>query len=249
MLFSWIASLFKKNIPVDLGELKVDCHSHLIPGIDDGAKDISDSLNLIKSLKELGYQKIITTPHIMSDMYRNDKDTIINGLDDVKKALDKEGIDIEFEAAAEYYLDEVFEKKIESEPLLTFGNKFVLFELSYLNKPVNLEQAIFALVSNGYQPVLAHPERYPYLFDDALTQYQKIRDMGVKYQVNILSILGKYGPQALRAARKLIDNDMVDLLGSDLHNMGQVEFMRTNLNDKYLNKLLEKQILQNQTLL
>ena len=123
----WLSKLFSSELPqADLSALGTDIHSHLIPGIDDGSVSIEDSVNLIRGLRDLGYKKLITTPHIMSDFYRNTPEVIYKGLEDVREALKKEQIDVQLEAAAEYYCDMDFEKSIDRGNLMTFSGKFIL---------------------------------------------------------------------------------------------------------------------------
>jgi len=164
--------------PMDLGRLKADMHSHLIPGIDDGAETVKASIELIEALHELGYTKLITTPHIMSDYYKNDANIINEGLETMRAELIKRNIPVELDAAAEYYLDYEFESKIDGKELMTFGDNYVLFEISFLNEPEQLDSVVFKMRTSGYTPVLAHVERYPYWYGDA-TQFEKLATMGV----------------------------------------------------------------------
>ncbi|MEX1187860.1 MAG: CpsB/CapC family capsule biosynthesis tyrosine phosphatase [Bacteroidia bacterium] len=235
---SWLSRLLGTSLPeADLSVLHTDVHSHLIPGIDDGSSSIEDSINLIRGLQELGYKRLITTPHVMSDFYRNTPEMILGGLEDVRNAMKAEGIDMEISAAAEYYCDHDFELKIGKEDLLTFGDKYLLFELSYLNPSDNFDTVSFKLQLEGYKPVLAHPERYPYWYQ-SFDKYQEIRDKGVLLQVNIASIAGHYGTVAKRIAERLIDNEMVDLLGSDMHKVSHIDVYKKALKEPALHKLL-----------
>lgn len=217
---SVIANIFKKKeklIKFDFSILKTDMHSHLIPNIDDGSKSIEDSLFLIKGLINLGYKNIITTPHIMSDFYKNTPEIINNGLYKLQKAIDDNNIDIKINAAAEYYIDFEFTQKIDNEQLLTFGNNYVLIECSFVNPPQNINEVIFKLQTSGYKPILAHPERYIYWLKD-LKQYEYLKDRDVLFQVNILSLIGMYSADSKHIAEYLIKNEMVDFLATDLHN-------------------------------
>jgi len=237
---NFFSALFEKKpqLPLaDLSVLQADMHSHLIPGIDDGAQTIEDSLQLIKELHQLGYKKLITTPHIMSDRYKNTPEIILESLKKVREAVKNEGIPIELQAAAEYYLDFDFEAKIEGGELLTFGDNYVLFEVSFINPPQNLDQIVFKLQTSGYKPVLAHVERYPYWYNDELV-YQKLKDAGVLLQLNIASLAGYYSPQTKIVAERLIDNDMIDLLGTDCHNMHYIKLLNGCLTKKHLRKVL-----------
>ncbi|NQY66877.1 MAG: capsular biosynthesis protein [Flavobacteriales bacterium] len=234
----------KKEVfpPVDLSILGADMHSHLIPRIDDGAQNIEQSILLIKSLKSFGFKKIITTPHIMSDYYKNTPDVINKGLDEVRERLVKEGIDIEIEAAAEYYVDSEFDEKVKSKDIMTFGEKYVLIEVSFLNEPEYLDNTIFNLQLAGYIPVLAHPERYPY-WHDRFDKYHELRDKGVILQLNSNSIMGYYSPQMQSIARRMIDEDLIDFIGTDCHGERHLEALETCLVEGHLHKLLERPLL------
>jgi tyrosine-protein phosphatase YwqE len=244
-------NLFKKNKtlekPVDLSVLVTDIHSHFIPGIDDGAKTLSDSIELINELHQLGYKKIITTPHTMSDFYKNTSTTILDGLKEVKKELKEKNIPIHLEAASEYYLDYDFERKIEEEELLTFGNKYVLFEVSYLNPPDNIYHIIFKMQTKGYQPVLAHPERYNF-WHNQFSKYQEFVEKGVLLQLNINSLTGYYSDDTKKIAELLIENNMISLLGTDCHHMGHINLIKQAVYKKHLLQLIESGKLLNASL-
>jgi protein-tyrosine phosphatase len=233
----------KKEEPLaGYGDLGVDMHSHLIPGIDDGAKTLEDSITLIRELHGMGFRKLITTPHIMSDYFRNTPVNILEGLEKVKEAVRIEGIEVELEAAAEYYIDDGFVKKMESEKLLTIGDNYLLFEISYINCPDNIEEIIFRMMVLGYKPVMAHPERYPFWYSN-FQQYQKFRDHGVLLQVNTNSLCGYYGVEARKTAEKLVEQELVDLLGTDCHHMKHIEGLKRGLKEKSLKKLMGMNLL------
>jgi len=243
-MFSSIFNIFRKKEEPLAGynDLLVDMHSHLIPGIDDGAKSIEDSITLIKELKALGFKKLITTPHIMSDYFRNTPEIILSGLEKVREAVREEGIEMELEAAAEYYIDDGFVKKMENEKLLTFGDNYLLFEISYINCPDNIEDIIFRMMVLGYKPVMAHPERYPFWYAN-FQQYQKFRDHGVILQVNTNSLSGYYGYEARKTAEKLIDSELVEFLGTDCHHLKHIEGLKRGLKEKTLKKIMGMNLL------
>ncbi len=245
------SSLFRKSNPgdpVDLSVLGCDMHSHFIPGIDDGAKTMRDSLELLRGMEELGYRKVITTPHIMGDFFRNTPVIINSGLDQVRSAARAEGLQIEIEAAAEYYFDFDLEAKLRKEPLLTFGNNYLLFEVSYMNAPDNLDQFIFQLQTSGYKPVLAHPERYPFWFTKNLEHYEKLKDKGVLFQLNINSLTGHYSPATKKVAEQMIAKGWYEFLGSDCHHPGHLELMEKARSEKSLQTLIASGKLLNSTL-
>ncbi|MBI4930747.1 MAG: hypothetical protein HY841_08295 [Bacteroidetes bacterium] len=246
----------RSNVSVDLSVLKCDVHSHFIPGIDDGAQTMEDSISLIKSFHDLGYKKVITTPHILADGYPNTSEIILRGLEKVRVALKTEGIPIQIEAAAEYYIDFDFGRKIEQEKLLTFGksapNKtsgnYLLFEISFLNPPDNLEQIIFKLLTSGYKPVLAHPERYNF-WHHKFEKYEQLKEKGLLFQLNINSLTGYYSYETKKVAEHLIEKNMIDFLGSDCHHSGHVNLIKTEaVYQKSLHKLIESGKLLNSTL-
>lgn len=247
---SWFSKLFKKEEvlqPADLSGLRVDMHSHLIPGIDDGSKSLEDSVQMIRKFVEMGYQKIITTPHVMSDFYRNTPEIILGGMEDVQQELKKQNIAIEFEAAAEYYLDENLPAKITDKSLLTFGDNYVLFELPFMTEPPNFSSFIFDLQTNGYKPILAHPERYGFWHND-FEKYRDVKDRGVDLQLNILSLIGHYGPEAKKIAERLIDEGLVTFLASDCHNLMHQQGLEVARTKKYFHQLLNSGLLKNSKL-
>lgn len=224
--------------PLDLSVVKTDLHSHLIPGIDDGADTVETSLELIKGLKELGYQKIITTPHVMGDYYKNTSEIILTGLKTMQDRLKQEGVEVELQASAEYYLDDNFTRLIEENDLLPFGDNFILFELPFVAEPQNLEKVIFDLQLGGYRPILAHPERYTYWYDDK----KKCRDLlnkGLLFQLNVNSLSGHYSPATRQIAIEMIEQDMFRFIGSDTHHMGHVQMLGQMRRQPALHKLIE----------
>ena len=203
--------------------MKTDIHSHFIPGIDDGSPDMETTISLIKEMQGLGFKKVITTPHVMSDFYKNSSDIILKGLTDIRSELKVQNINMEIEAAAEYYIDYDFEQKIGKEKFLTFGDNYILVELSFMEAPKNLFDIIFKLQLEGYKVVLAHPERYAFF---SMDDYEELVNRGVLLQINWLSIIGYYSPQIEQKTKDLISADMVSFIGSDCHNMNHAELYK-----------------------
>jgi protein-tyrosine phosphatase len=208
----------KRTNHFDFGLLKADMHSHLIPGIDDGSPDMEASLFLVTQLAELGYKKLITTPHIMWDMYKNTKQTILEECALLKKAVADEGINVEIEAAAEYFLDDHVKELLNtSEPLLTISQNMVLVEFSLAHEPMDLKELLFEMQLQGYQPVIAHPERYLYP-EKGRDFFHELKDAGYLLQLNILSLAGFYGKEVMKQAQYIAGKNMYDLAGTDLHD-------------------------------
>lgn len=232
-----------------LDVLGIDMHSHLLPGLDDGAETMEQSVELLRGLRALGYHKLVMTPHVMGDFYRNTPEGIRGALHALRQAAAEAGLgDVVLECAAEYYLDESFAARLErDEDLLSFGGaqRLVLVETSYINEPFNFAETMFKLKSAGYQPVLAHPERYTYLYG-RFEELVRIRESGVLLQVNLNSLIGYYSAGAKRVAEKLVDGGLVDLLGTDTHNLKHLENIRTKvLASSYLPKALALPLLNN----
>ena len=249
-MINWLKSLFsspKPLEPADLSVLKADMHSHLIPAIDDGSKSLENSLEMIRRFSALGYKKLITTPHVMSDFYKNDPESILGGLEKLNTYLKEKGLDVKVEAAAEYYLDEQLQDLVEAEKLLTFGDKHVLFELPFIAEPPNLKQVIFEMQTRGYKPILAHPERYGFWYKE-FDRYRELHDQGVLLQLNMLSLIGHYSPQAQKIAEQMIDEGIISFLGSDCHNTHHLELIDEARTRPYLHKLIESGLLKNSTL-
>ena len=233
--------------PVDLSVLRADVHSHFIPGIDDGAQTMDQSMELLTAMAELGYRKVVTTPHNMADGYKNTPEIILGGLERVREELKRRGIPMEIDAAAEYYLDHELEQKVIERKVLTFGNNFLLFELPFISEPNMLLQVVFQMQTLGYRPVLAHPERYAFWYND-FTKYERLKERGVLFQLNMIALSGAYGPQAKQIAEKLIDAGHYDLIGSDCHSMNHVQAIKNTLTRPYLHKVIASGKLLNATL-
>ena len=238
---------FRKQRPVDPSHSfpLVDIHSHLLPGLDDGVQAPEESEAIILEFQRLGYTKLITTPHVMSDFYRNSNEIILQKLAETNAYLKQKGIAVTLEAAAEFYLDEVLVSRVENnEPLLTFGKNYLLFETNFMTEPLNLKEFIFLATTKGYKPVLAHPERYIYLQNN----FAKAEDLfgrGVLFQLNMSSLSGYYSKGAQLTAQKLIDNGYVHFLGSDCHNLQHVQLLDAVRRNKYFQKAISLPLLNN----
>ena len=238
-------SIFKNKIPDNYSEyfpIVTDIHSHILPGIDDGSPDIDTSLFLINGLIKLGIKQSIATPHIIGDLYRNDANSINSSLSILKKALLENQIDFKVSAAAEYMLDAYFLELLSTKtPLLTIKDNLVLTEFSYADKPYSVEQIVFAIITEGYQPILAHPERYGYYHND-FKQYDFLNELGFLLQVNLLSLTGYYGKPAAKAANYLIKNNLASYVGTDLHHERHLDALSDNKNKTLFREVLSSKI-------
>lgn len=237
----------KEQFPaIDFSVFKTDMHSHLIPGIDDGSPTLETSIEMIREFKAMGYKKIITTPHIMCDYYKNTPEIILSGLEKLKAELTRLNISIDIEAAAEYNLDDGLETLIDNKQILTFGNNYVLFELPFMQEPQNFQEIVFKFQTLGYKPILAHPERYSFWHKD-LEKYEELKAKGILLQLNLLSLTGHYSPEVKKVAEKLVDANLVDLVGTDCHRMEHLLTLQKFANSKYFNLLANNNNLLNLT--
>jgi tyrosine-protein phosphatase YwqE len=242
-------NLFKKKSPTPfLTWLNSDMHSHLIPGIDDGAPDVATGIEMIKGLMELGFKKFITTPHVLWDVYPNTPEIINRGVQLLREAIIEASIDAEVHAAAEYFIDDHFQQHLKNKlPLLTISENKVLVEFSMISPPLDLKEVLFELQMQGYHPVIAHPERYIYL-NNKFGFFEDLKSADCLFQINLLSLSGYYGKAVQELADYLIRNDYYDYAGTDLHNPKQIDalqkiattpaYSRLKDSDKIKNKLL-----------
>ncbi len=243
-------SLFNGEKPVpeaDFSALGVDIHSHLIPGLDDGAADPAQALEMVRGFAAMGYSKLITTPHVYRDYYYNNAEGIRNGLKFLRESVQMENVPVELDAAAEYMLDDEFEHIAENEELLTINNKYILLELSTYMPYPGYESVLFNLRVAGYQVILAHVERYAYWFSD-LRFYEDLKDREVLLQVNLLSFTGHYGTMIRRQAETLAEHGLIDFLGSDLHTPEMLPAIQRSAQEKHIRKLIDSGKLMNAAL-
>lgn len=224
--------LLKELIPTGF----VDIHSHILFGIDDGAKTSDDTKDLITSMKSLGFTKAITTPHTTPLVWENTREGILNRYDEVKKTLPDEAKSIQLEVASEYLMDETFLRQVREEPLLTLKDKYVLVEMSYMTPPIHLYDILFELRTQGYEIVLAHPERYNFYHAD-MSQYKKLKKAGCHFQLNLLSVTGYYGEYVLKAADALLKENMFDFVGSDIHHKRHIAGFDSKVKVKHIETL------------
>lgn len=229
----------KKEIPlIDFfPEGFVDIHSHLLPGIDDGAKNINNSIELILKMRSYGIKNFITTPHVLGDVYPNSSETIKVKLKEVQEELKNRNItDITINAAAEYMMDEQFSKRLENDDILTLKDNFILVEMSYFNAPINLYDILFEIQLKGYKPVLAHPERYNF-YHNNIENYYKLKKAGCLFQLNLLSLTEQYGKNVQKISNQLLKENMYDFVGTDTHHHNHLELLKKIATKNNLNKI------------
>lgn len=216
----------------------IDIHSHLLPGIDDGAKNFEDSLRLTQALKSFGVSQFITTPHIIQHVWENSHEQILANKNSTVEALRKNNITVPFQAAAEYLMDDQFVRLFQSEALLTLKDNYVLVEMSYINAPIQLYSILFDLRVAGYTPVLAHPERYLFYHKNR-NEYEKLKKAGCLFQLNLLAVTGYYGENITKVAENLLQKGLYNFVGSDVHHDNHIAAFDQKVKLKDLNPLKE----------
>ena len=240
-MFSFLKtkSKLKELIPSNY----IDIHSHLLPGIDDGAKTTDDSKYILESMIDFGFNQVITTPHTIKTVWDNTKEDIESTYEKTKTELEELTSKVQLRAASEYMMDENFVALFKSEKLLTLKDNYVLVEMSYLNPPIQLLDILFELQLEGYKPVLAHPERYNF-YHSKPKEFDKLKKAGCLFQMNLLSSVGYYGKEVSAAADKLLANEMIDFVGSDIHHAQHIEAFQNKIIIKNQNEF-EKAIQNN----
>jgi tyrosine-protein phosphatase YwqE len=228
----------------------LDFHNHIIPGIDDGSPDSETSLGLLKGLIDLGYTEFIFTPHIIADTHPNSPESIQQGFDLLNTALDQNNLKFNRSFAAEYMLDDIFSQKLRNkEPFLKLVNDKILVEFSYIQRPDHVEKFSFDLQIQGYEPILAHPERYMYYHNNWEYNYNHLKDLGFELQLNLLSLTPYYGKEIQKIAHKMLNAKMFDFACTDIHHYRHLQALQDSFTKDSLKELFDKFNFRNHELL
>lgn len=212
--------------------MKVDLHAHVLPGVDDGAETMEESLAILQCMAGAGIQHLYLTPHV-HPYFPNTPASLRPVFEELRQAAARAGIDVRLDLCAEYYLDASFQTAIRTgAPLLCFPGNYLLVEISMHQEPLFLFETLFEIQSKGYRLILAHPERY--LYWNKIDVYRKLRHAGCLLQVNLFSFAGYYGKEIKAIAESLYKNQLVDLVATDIHHVEQVELFSS----KSLRRLL-----------
>lgn len=243
-------NLFKKKQearPI-FAALGTDMHCHLVPQVDDGSKCIEESIECLQTLQAVGYNKVIITPHFQHPRFPNDEDDIVRRYEEVKKRAIEAGITLEFSGiGGEYRIDSGFAKRLENPRFLLVGGKYVLVEFSLHQQMMGCDEMIFDMQMKGYEVILAHPERYPYLSVGS-SRMEQLKNQGVFFQVNALSLGGFYGDEAKRRAFTMLEEGIVEFMGTDTHNALYAQALTDLSRNRKVEKVLEKYEFLNKTL-
>ncbi|MET1259104.1 CpsB/CapC family capsule biosynthesis tyrosine phosphatase [Flagellimonas sp. DF-77] len=216
----------KKAFLMDQFEGFVDIHNHLLPGIDDGAETVTDSLAMIKGFGEIGIEHFVCTPHIMHNYHDNTPETITSAFEVLQAALRQHAMDsVHLDFAAEHMIDDNFENLLATTSVVPLRKYYLLIEMSFLQPPLNFKSAVSAIIDKKLFPILAHPERYQFLGGKTV-KFKSYKDLGLLFQSNILSVAGYYGSEVQKTAFELIKANLIDFFGSDVHSMRQLNFLK-----------------------
>lgn len=218
----------KKQYYKDFQFLGNDFHAHLIPAIDDGARNISESIELIQEMSKMGFHRLVATPHIHKPHFDNTADTISRSADKLREKLLSLSSKVMVDYAAEYFADEHFTSLLQHKTVLPINNKYILFETSTLQRPYNLFDTIFEIQTAGYVPILAHPERYVY-YNEEIDIFYKLKEAGCHFQANILSYSTYYGQEVQKLLNRLLKMQLVDYLCTDIHHVSQLPLIHKAL--------------------
>lgn len=216
-----------------------DMHCHLVPGIDDGQEEAEGGAELVARESSWGVKRIITTPHVTQDTFENTPEIINEAFAKLQNAVSERGVDIQLLHSAEYRMDGFFQDQLEKGNVTPMPNNYLLVENPFVQEAWGLDQVLFDLKMKGFKPILAHPERYVYYFTKK-ERYHQLHDSGTLFQVNLLSLAGYYGKGIRQIAEYLVENDMVDFLGSDMHHMRHCEAIEKYLTTKDYRRDSEK---------
>jgi tyrosine-protein phosphatase YwqE len=228
----------------------IDFHNHIIPGIDDGSPDSETSLNLIKGLQDLGYTEFIYTPHIIADTHPNTPESIKQGFDVLNAAIIQNNLNFHHSFAAEYMMDDIFSQKLRNkEPFLKLAGDKILVEFSYIQRPDRVEKFSFDLQIQGYEPILAHPERYIYYHNNWEYNFNHLKDLGFELQLNLLSLTPYYGKEVQKITQKMLQAEMFDFACTDIHHNRHLQALQDSFTKDSLKELFEKYNFRNHELM
>ncbi len=211
-----------------------DCHCHLLPGVDDGVQQKDDTMQILEEWERCGVKEVWLTPHIMEDI-PNEPAELKRKFGELQEQYKLYKGGIQLHLAAEHMMDGLFLKRLEKDDVLPFEEDRLLVETSYYTPPMNMAAIIDKVKATGYDPILAHPERYQYM---NTKDYKQWKQRGVLLQLNVPSLVGAYGPEVQHKAEWLLKEEMYDLCGSDTHSRNQVEmFLNSEISKKTVKKV------------
>jgi len=228
----------------------IDIHSHILPGIDDGAEDMYDTLEMAKMAADSGVNAIVATPHCnIPGMFRNYySEDYIELFKETERALEENGIPITLYSGMEVFMTLEVPRLLEEGKLLTInGSRFMLTEFAFDEDPEYVWEMLGRVKELGVIPIVAHPERYEFVQEDPQMVYEW-RKKGYLVQVNKGSLVGRFGRRSKHTAHRLLKHNLVSVIASDAHGPFQrtpymldaYEELMDDYSEKYLKVLFEE---------
>ena len=233
---SMFGKLFKRSKEQVKLFYNTDVHCHILPGVDHGSQSMEQSLEMLRAEAEMGINRVILTSHVTAITFENTRETLTDAFMKLKDAVTDEGMDMELFLSAEYRMDEYFDKEYAADHLIPMPGNHILLENSFQQELMNLDDLLFDMQVKGYRTILAHPERYTY-YSRRRKRYEQLHNAGARFQVNILSFTGYFGEEARDSALWFAHNEMIDYLGSDMHNLKHAHIIMDYINSKEWKKL------------
>lgn len=215
-----------------------DVHCHILPGVDHGAQTVEDALEMLRAEREMGITRVVLTSHVTAETFENTPETLRPAFEKLQQAVaETDDLDMELYLSAEYRMDEFWDKQYKLGNQIAMPGGHILLENSFQQELLSLDELIFDLKTKGYKPILAHPERYSY-YARRKDRLEQLHNMGVKFQINLLSLAGYFGHSCHDTAIWLAKQGYIDMLGSDMHGMDHARVIKKYIASSEWRKLV-----------
>ena len=235
----------------------IDIHSHIIPNVDDGARSVEETFNILKEAQEAGFTDVILTSHFLLNYYETNAQELIFWKEKLQEVLKKQGTKINLHSGMEIYITNQMEELLENKKILTLANsRYMLIELPLATNVKYFDYVVYYLEAKGIKPIIAHPERYKCVQKDPDIVEEYI-EKGCLIQCNYGSIVNLYGREAEKTIKTLLKKNQVHFLGSDVHRengtyliiLDAIKRIRKIIGENKINEITTinpKKILQNE---
>lgn len=227
MVFDFFFKPKKVSLPFE-----TDMHCHLVPGVDDGSPDVETSILLLEQMVDMGFKRIFISPHVTQDTFENTSETLDGPMAQLQAEAQRRGLPVELYRHAEYRIDDFFLQQKKNDKLTVLPNNYILVENPFSQEPYELDNMLFDIKMSGLTPIMAHPERYKYYSIINPDRYSQLHDFGILFQINMLSLAGRYGRHERNTALELLENGMVEFIGTDIHSQSHTKLLKEYLSSR-----------------
>lgn len=227
MVFDFFFKQEKVCLPFE-----TDMHCHLVPGVDDGSPNIETSISLLEQMIDMGFKRIFISPHVTQDTFENTPETLDEPMAQLQAEAQQRGLPVELHRHAEYRIDDFFLQQKKNDRLTVLPGNYILLENPFSQEPYQLESMLFDVKMSGFIPIMAHPERYKYYSVTNPERYNRLHDFGVLFQLNMLSLAGRYGRVERNTALELLECGMVEFIGTDIHGQSHTKLLKEYLSSR-----------------